>query len=420
MVNKLLDLLNKTHSQYHYVANAKQLLLEAGFEELNEANKWKITANSKFFVTRSDSSLIAFKIPKSLQNPYFHMIASHSDSPTFKLKSAPDTGDGHYSKLSVEGYGGMINSTFLDRPLSIAGRVVVESEGKLETRLVDIDKDLLVIPNVAIHQNRDVNDGFKYNHAVDMLPLAAVNKGSNYFEDLLKKYVLKDEERVLGHDLYLYNRQKAGFLGENDELIGSPKLDNLECAYLTLLGLIDSEDNNAIDVYACFDNEEIGSESTNGADSTFLIDVLTRIGFALGLNDKEDLQIAAAKSFVLSADNAHAIHPNHPELYDSNVKSYMNGGVVIKYNSNMSYCTTGVSAAYVKQLCESVGVPYQEFANKSGSRGGGTLGKISLSHFSANTADIGLAQLAMHSSYEVAGTKDVECLYKLAKVFFEK
>ena len=231
---------------------------------------------------------------------------------------------------------------------------------------------------------------------------------------------MKDGERVLGHDLYLYNRQKAGFLGENDELIGSPKLDNLECAYLTLLGLIDSEDNNAIDVYACFDNEEIGSESTNGADSTFLIDVLTRIGFALGLNDKEDLQIAAAKSFVLSADNAHAIHPNHPELYDSNVKSYMNGGVVIKYNSNMSYCTTGVSAAYVKQLCESVEVPYQEFANKSGSRGGGTLGKISLSHFSANTADIGLAQLAMHSSYEVAGAKDVECLYKLAKVFFEK
>lgn len=420
MVKKLLELLNKTHSQFHFVANARELLINAGYEELNESNKWKISANSKYFVVRSDSSLVAIKTPKSLQNPYFHIIASHSDSPTFKLKSAPNVDDGHYSKLSVEGYGGMINSAFLDKPLSIAGRVVVDANGKLETRIVDIDKDLLVIPNVAIHQNREINEGFKYNHAVDMLPLAGVSNGTNYFEELLKKYVLKDGEKLLGQDLYLYNRQKSGLLGERDELIGSPKLDNLECAYLTLLGLIDSADGNAIDICACFDNEEIGSESTNGADSTFLVDTLTRIAFALGLNDEEDLQIAASKSFILSADNAHAIHPNHPELYDSNVKSYMNGGIVIKYNSNMSYCTTGVSAAYVKKMCEDNNIPYQEFANKSGSRGGGTLGRISLAHFSANTADIGLAQLAMHSSYEVAGVKDVDSMYRLSKVFFEK
>ena len=420
MVEKLLELLNNTHSQYHYVDNARELLLKAGFTELNEAKKWKIAANSAYFVVRSDSSLIAFKTPKSLDNIYFQIIASHSDSPTFKLKSSPNVSDGHYSKLSVEGYGGMINSSWLDKPLSIAGRVVVEKNGGLTTRLVDIDKDLLVIPNVAIHQNRDINEGYKYNHAVDMLPLAGVDKGDNYFESLLNKYVLKENERVLGSDLYLYNRQKATFLGMNDEFIGSPKLDNLECAYLSLLGLIDSRNVNGIAICACFDNEEIGSESTNGADSTFLIDVLTRVAFALGLNDEEDLQVAAAKSFVLSADNAHAVHPNHPELYDSNVKSYMNGGVVIKHNSNMAYCTTGVSAAYVKRLCEKSSVPYQEFANKSGTRGGATLGRISLSHFSANTADIGLAQLAMHSSYEIAGSKDAEYMYKLAKAFFEE
>ena len=420
MVNKLLDLLNKTHSQFHYVDNARELLLKAGFVELNEANKWKIAANSKYFVVRGDSSLIAFKTPKSFDNLYFHIVASHSDSPTFKLKSSPNVGDGHYSKLSVEGYGGMINSSWLDKPLSIAGRVVVENNGALQTRLVDIDKDLLVIPNVAIHQNRDINDGYKYNHAVDMLPLAGLDKADNYFDALLKTYVLKESERLLGSDLYLYNRQKACLLGLNDEFIGSPKLDNLECAYLSLLGLIDTKNVNGLAICACFDNEEIGSESTNGADSTFLIDTLTRVAFALGLNDEEDLQVAAAKSFVLSADNAHAVHPNHPELYDSNVKSYMNEGIVIKYNSNLSYCTTGVSAAYVKKLCENSSIPYQEFANKSGSRAGATLGRISLSHFSANTADIGLAQLAMHSSFEVAGSKDVEYLYKLAKAFFEE
>ena len=420
MVNKLIDLLNKTHSQFHYVDNARELLLKAGYVELNEANKWKITANSKYFVVRGDSSLIAFKTPKAFDNLYFHIVASHSDSPTFKLKSSPNVGDGHYSKLSVEGYGGMINSSWLDKPLSIAGRVVVENNGALQTRLVDTDKDLLVIPNVAIHQNRDINDGYKYNHAIDMLPLAGLDKADNYFDALLKTYVLKENERLLGSDLYLYNRQKACLLGLNDEFIGSPKLDNLECAYLSLLGLIDTKNVNGLAICACFDNEEIGSESTNGADSTFLIDTLTRVAFALGLNDEEDLQVAAAKSFVLSADNAHAVHPNHPELYDSNVKSYMNEGIVIKYNSNLSYCTTGVSAAYVKKLCENSSIPYQEFANKSGSRGGATLGRISLSHFSANTADIGLAQLAMHSSFEVAGSKDVEYLYKLAKAFFEE
>ena len=420
MVNKLIDLLNKTHSQFHYVDNARELLLKAGYVELNEANKWKITANSKYFVVRGDSSLIAFKTPKAFDNLYFHIVASHSDSPTFKLKSSPYVGDGHYSKLSVEGYGGMINSSWLDKPLSIAGRVVVENNGALQTRLVDIDKDLLVIPNVAIHQNRDINDGYKYNHAIDMLPLAGLDKADNYFDALLKTLVLKENERLLGSDLYLYNRQRACLLGLNDEFIGSPKLDNLECAYLSLLGLIDTKNVNGLAICACFDNEEIGSESTNGADSTFLIDTLTRVAFALGLNDEEDLQVAAAKSFVLSADNAHAVHPNHPELYDSNVKSYMNEGIVIKYNSNLSYCTTGVSAAYVKKLCENSSIPYQEFANKSGSRGGATLGRISLSHFSANTADIGLAQLAMHSSFEVAGSKDVEYLYKLAKVFFEE
>ena len=419
MVNKLLELLNKSHSQYHFVDNARELLLKAGFKELNEADKWNIDANSNYFVIRSDSSIIAFKTPKSFENTYFHVIASHSDSPTFKLKSSPEVNDGHYVKLSVEGYGGMINSAFLDRPLSIAGRVVVEKNGVLKSKLVDIDKDLLVIPNVAIHQNRDINDGFKYNHAVDMLPLMGLSNDSKYFESLLNEYVLEEDEKVLGTDLFLYNRQKATLLGKDNEFIGSPKLDNLECAYLTLLGFIDSKDNSAIDIYACFDNEEIGSESVNGADSTFFKDVLSRIMFCLGMNE-EDLQIAAAKSFILSADNAHAIHPNHPELYDSNVKSYPNAGVVIKYNSNMSYCTTGVSAAYVKKLCGDNNIPFQEFANKSGSRGGGTLGKISLSHFSANTADIGLAQLAMHSSYEVAGSKDIESLYKLAKVFFEK
>ena len=420
MVNKLIDLLNKTHSQFHYVDNARELLLKAGYVELNEANKWKITANSKYFVVRGDSSLIAFKTPKAFDNLYFHIVASHSDSPTFKLKSSPNVGDGHYSKLSVEGYGGMINSSWLDKPLSIAGRVVVENNGALQTRLVDIDKDLLVIPNVAIHQNRDINDGYKYNHAIDMLPLAGLDKADNYFDALLKTLVLKENERLLGSDLYLYNRQRACLLGLNDEFIGSPKLDNLECAYLSLLGLIDTKNVTGLAICACFDNEEIGSESTNGADSTFLIDTLTRVAFALGLNDEEDLQVAAAKSFVLSADNAHAVHPNHPELYDSNVKSYMNEGIVIKYNSNLSYCTTGVSAAYVKKLCENSSIPYQEFANKSGSRGGATLGRISLSHFSANTADIGLAQVAMHSSFEVAGSKDVEYLYKLAKVFFEE
>ena len=338
------------------------------------------------------------------------MSASHSDRPTFKVKENAEL-SGKYTRLATEKYGGMLMGTWLDRPLSIAGRVMVETENGVESKLVDIDRDLLMIPNVAIHMNRQANDGYKWNPAVDTLPLVGGAAGAGKLQKLLDKAA---GGKILGHDLYLYIRQKATLWGVDKEFISSAALDDLECAWCCTQGFLEGEAADSIPVLCVFDSEEVGSSSVQGAASDLLESLLTRICAALKL----ELPQMLAQSFLVSADNAHAVHPNHPEYADPNNAPVMNSGVVIKFNANQRYCTDGVSAAIFRKICASAEVPVQTYCNRADIPGGSTLGNISLSHVSVPTVDIGLPQLAMHSCYETAGVKDVQYLLGAMKAFY--
>ena len=363
------------------------------------------------------SSVIAFKIP---QNDFksFHIVASHSDSPTFKIKeNAEIEVNNKYVKLNTEKYGGMICSTWFDRPLSIAGRILVKENNAVKTHLVNIDKDLVIIPNLAIHMNREVNDGYKYNAQIDMLPLYGDNSSKGSLMKTIAKEAEVEEESILGTDLFLYNRMNGTKIGSNEEYISSPRLDDLECAFTSLSAFLSENTSNSASVYCVFDNEEVGSGTKQGADSTFLYDVLRRINISLGKTE-EDYYRLISSSFMVSADNAHALHPNYTDKSDLTNKVYMNDGIVIKYNANQKYTTDAVSASIFKTICDSVDVPYQTFTNRSDILGGSTLGNISNAHVSLNTIDIGLAQLAMHSTYETAGAKDVTYMIDAIKAFY--
>ena len=351
------------------------------------------------------------------------MTASHSDSPAFKVKEAPEMlVEKHYVKLNTEKYGGMILSTWLDRALSVAGRIVVRNGEELETKLVNIDEDLLVIPNVAIHMNRDMNKGIEYNPQTDMLPLMAECSENEACSDLLElvaEAAQVKKEDILGHDLYLYPREEGRYIGKNKEFILSPRLDDLQCAYSTMKAFVNSTPENYINVCAVFDNEEVGSGTKQGADSTFLEDVLVRCCEAMGMSEGKYRQLVAG-SFLISADNAHAVHPNHPEKADPTNRPYLNGGIVIKYHGSQKYATDAVSAARMKLWCEKAGVPFQTYANRSDIAGGSTLGNISTAHVSVSSVDIGLPQLAMHSAVETAGAKDSDYCIRALQEFYKE
>lgn len=418
----MLEFIEQSPSCFHAVWNMKKELEKAGYTELSEKENWKAAWGGSYYVTRNDSSIIAFQLPK---NPAkgFHMVASHSDSPTFKVKENPEMSvEKQYVKLNTEKYGGMILSTWLDRPLSVAGRVAVREKGGIVTKLVNIDKDLLVIPNVAIHMNREMNKGVEYNPQVDMLPLfGAVDaeEEKDSFMEMIASAADVQREDILGHDLFLYVREKGRIIGGKEEYVLSPKLDDLQCAYVSMKALLESKPTEYINVCAVFDNEEVGSGTRQGADSTFLEDVLVRISEALGMS-RGDYARLVADSFLISADNAHAVHPNHPEKADPTNRPYLNGGIVIKYHGSQKYTTDAISGAKMKDLCEKAGVPCQTYANRSDIVGGSTLGNISTAHVSVASVDIGLPQLAMHSAVETAGVKDTEYALKALKVFFEE
>ena len=416
---ELVSFIQKSPTAFHAVEQMKNLLKENGYEELLEGRKWHIEPGHRYFVTRNNSSLIALNLGTQLDNYSFNVAASHSDSPTFKLKENAELEiKGKYTQLNIEGYGGMLCATWFDRPLSIAGRVLVKEGDSYLTRLLKIDRDLVLIPNVAIHMNRAVNDGFAYNKQVDLLPLFG---GSETKAGDLKALIAKElnvkEEDICGQDLYLYNRMCPSIWGAHEEFISSPQLDDLQCAYTSLQGFLKGSNDQSINVFACFDNEEVGSGTKQGAASTFLYDVLHRINNALGKDD-EDYYRALAASFMLSADNAHAVHPNHPEKTDVNNCVYMNEGVVIKSHAGQKYTSDGVSIAIFKGICEKAGVPVQFFANRSDAVGGSTLGNIAMAQVSMNSVDIGLPQLAMHSSYETAGIKDTYYMIQVMEEFF--
>lgn len=414
---ELLEFIEKSPSCFHAVKTMKDMLNAEGFEEIKEADKWELNEGGKYYVTRNDSSIIAFVMPEKEFSGY-RIMASHSDSPTFKIKENPEMQvDKKYVKLNVERYGGMICSPWFDRPLSVAGRIIVKEKDEFVTKLVDVDRDLLMLPNLAIHMNREVNDGYKYNAQKDMLPLY----GDIAFKDTFMKTIAETagvkEDDILAHDLFLYNRIKGTIWGANEEFVSSSRLDDLQCAFASLKGFLKGEKKAHLAVHCVLDNEEVGSGTKQGAASTFLYDVLVRINECMGYS-YEDYVRNLAKSFMLSADNAHAVHPNYSDVADPVNRPYLNEGIVIKYSANQKYCTDAVSAAMFKDICKKADVPYQVFTNRSDILGGSTLGNISTTKVALNAVDIGLPQLAMHSPYETAGIKDTWYLIQAAGKFF--
>lgn len=417
MIHDLMSFIEKAPTAFHAAEELRSLLEDSGCIYLSESEKWSIEPGKKYVVTRNRSSVIAFSVPEKGFAP-FMICAAHSDSPTFRIKENAELESSHYVRLDVERYGGLIINTWLDRPLSVAGRVLVKTETGVETRLVNIARDLLLIPNVAIHMNRAINDGYKYNPAVDTMPLYGDASAKDSFKKLIAEAAGVPDDDIVGSDLFLYNRMPATIWGANNEFISSGHLDDLECAYLGTRAFINAASGDHINMVCVFDNEEVGSGTKQGADSTFLADVIRRVALSLGA-DEEDTVRALASSFMLSADNAHATHPNHPEYADPVNQVFMNEGIVIKFNANQKYTTDGVSEAVFHRILDHVNVPCQHFANRSDLAGGSTLGNISGAHVSINTLDIGLAQLAMHSSYETAGVKDVEYMEKGIRAFYE-
>lgn len=404
----LCGFLNAAHSQYHAQIYIAEILKAAGYTRLLEQEEWNLAPGGKYYVTRGGTSVLAFRIPEKARG--FLMSASHSDRPCFKVKENFELA-GAYTRMAVERYGGQLLFSWLDRPLSIAGRVTVETEDGIGTKLLDIDRDLLLIPNVAIHMNRQVNDGYKWNPAVDTLPLVGSKEAAGKLEKLLEETA---GGKILGHDLYLYVRQGASVWGVNEEFISSPALDDLECAWGCTQGFLKAKDSESVPVLCVFDSEEVGSGSVQGAASMLLSDVLRRVCAAMGW----DVDRMLANSFMVSADNAHAIHPNHPEMADPTNAPVMGQGIVLKHNANLSYCTDGVSAAIFRKVCARAGVPVQTYYNRADIPGGSTLGRISLGKISVPTADIGLPQLAMHSCYETASTADAISLEEAMESYY--
>lgn len=425
----LLEYIEASATSFHAVAAAVALLEKEGFQRLEEKASWQVgralVPGGKYYVTRNNSSIIAFKVPQKGLAP-FKITAAHNDSPCLKIKENSELASGEkYTKLNVEVYGGAIYYSWFDRPLSIAGRVILNTENGIKEKLVDFKKDMVIVPSVAIHLNREINKGFAINPQVDLLPLFAMKTPETSLEEgaTVKKLIAEElgvnPEDILGHDLFVYNNAKGSIWGADKEFLSAPRLDDLACGYACLYSFISTENEDAVSVFALFDNEEEGSLTKQGADSTFLGDVLSRICMGMGAS-QEDYYCMLARSFMISADNAHGVHPNHPEKYDENNRCFLNGGPVIKFNAGQKYTTDAVSAAYFKKICGMADVPFQVFANRSDMAGGSTLGRLSAGHVSVNMVDIGLPQLAMHSSYETMGTFDMEYLVKALCSFYGK
>lgn len=402
-INKeLLDFIKMSPTAYQAVENVADKLREKGFTD-------------ESFTVRNGSSLIAWKIPEGVSADKlkgFHIVCAHTDSPMFKLKENAEVADGNgYLKLNVEKYGGMIVNTWLDRPLSVAGRVVSEKNGVLAVDSVDLKKPLYIIPNLAIHMTRGGEEK-PLSIQTDLQPI-----GDKGLYTLLAEEAGCDENDILGTDLYLYNIQEGCIAGSSESLVCAPRLDDLQCVYTALKGFEEAESSSYINVLGIFDNEEVGSLSRQGAASDYLKNTLMDIAEALGIS-KGRYRAMLEESFMVSADNAHAVHPNHPEKADIVNKPKLNGGVVIKYHGGQKYTTDAYTGAFVKQICRNNNIPYQVYNNNSDIAGGSTLGNLVQGNVSIPAADIGAAQLAMHSCFETAGAEDTKWLYKFMKAFY--
>ncbi len=406
---KLMDFLDHVHSPFHCAAYLERELQAQGYELLPEWSEWKIVPGGKYYTVRGGTALMAFRVPQGTPKG-FMLSAGHGDRPAFKVKENGEL-TGAYSRLSVERYGGLIISTWLDRPLSVAGQVMVETEQGIQSRLVDLDRDLMLIPSVAIHMNRTINDGYKWDLTRDVLPLMGSGSCAGKLTELLEEAA---GGKVLGHDLTLYVREKARVWGVEEEYLSAQALDDLGCVWGCFQGFLNAGESESIPVMCLFDNEEVGSSSPQGADSDLLDLLLSRICKALGLCKGQML----ARSMMVSADNAHAMHPNHPELADPKNAPVMGQGVVVKFNATLRYTSDGYSVALFRSLCQKAGVKCQNFYNRADILGGSTLGNISVNHVSVASVDIGLPQVAMHSCYETCAVSDAMDLEEVMKLFY--
>ena len=403
----LVDFLNNSPTSYNAIDSIKKILDKNDYKELRESEEYSIEKGNKYYITRNDSSIIAFNIGDG-DNYHLELTASHSDCPSFVLKPNSTIYENGYLKLNTEPYGGLILYTWLDRPLSIAGRLIYKENGEVKSMPYKYDKPFCIIPSLAIHLNREINSNLTLNPQVDLMPMVSLEKGD--IKSFLKEETNKE---VISYDLYLYPINSAYTWGKNDEFITGQHLDDLQCAYNCLMGFVNNFKSDNINVYCCFDNEEIGSSTRQGADSDFLFNNLNRICNSLNI----DYYRLLANGYMLSCDNAHGLHPNHAEKYDSTNRTYINKGIVLKHETR-SYTSDGLSMGLFTNLLDENNIPYQFFANKSDSRGGSTLGNISNNHSSLLSLDIGLPQLAMHSCVETAGNIDNEYMIKAIKAFY--
>ncbi len=423
---RIIELISASPTPYHAVENAENILKENGFVRF-DIGADGVSAPQKFYITRTGvtgecgTALMAVILPEGENGEIvkprgLHIVSSHTDSPCFRLKPNAVMDNGVYCRLNTERYGGGIWSSWLDRPLAIAGRVLFERDGKLCAKNVKLDGNV-VIPNVAIHMNRNVNDGYSYNAATDLVPLFGGKGTGKAFTEKLCAAAGCTEEQLLDYDLSVYNAAEGMIWGAENEFFSSPRIDDLQCAFASLLGFVSANTpKNYASVLALFDCEEVGSGCISGADSDLLRLVAEKVAQATGTT----VAALEAGSFMLSADNGHAVHPNHPEYCDPTNRPMLGGGILLKYNTSKRYITDGESGAYVRLLCKKNGIPLQTFANRSDMPGGSTLGNISGSQLAVQGADIGLAQLAMHSSYETAACADTDAMVKLTQLFFEE
>ena len=421
---QLIDFVHKSPSNYHAVENVKETLLINGFKELDLRERWKVEKDKKYFTIKNNSAIMAFKIGNGdLEKDGFKLIGSHTDFPNFKIKPNPEIVTEGYFKLNTEVYGGPILNTWMDRPLSIAGKVVLKSEDVFnpECRLLDIKRPIMIIPNLAIHMNRKVNEGIALGKQKDMLPLVSLVNEEFQKEDFLLKLIAKelevDIEEILDFELSLYEMEKGSIVGLNDEFISCGRLDNMAMVHASIDAIINSETSKSTQVVVCFDNEEVGSSTKQGADSPMLKTILERISYSLG-KDKEDLYRALYNSFMVSADMAHALHPNSPEKHDPTNRPIVNKGPAVKISASQSYTTDSESQAVYKSICKAAGVPVQTFVNHSDERGGSTIGPINSTHLDIKSIDIGNPILAMHSIRELGGVDDHYYIKKIFEEFF--
>ena len=423
--NKLIDFIYESPSAFHAVKNVKEKLIKNNFKELDLREKWNIEKNGKYFVTKNDSALVSFIVGNGdIEKDGFRIIGAHTDSPTFKIKPSPEMSENGYLKLNTEVYGGPILNTWLDRPLSFAGRVPLKGNDIMhpESKLIDIKKPVLIIPNLAIHMNRDVNKGVELDKQKDMLPLMGLAGDDfvkeNFIVELMAKELKCNSEDIIDFDIYLYEVEKGSIIGVNDEFISAGKLDDLAMVHAGIEAIINTKGNKATQMMVCFDNEEIGSRTKQGAGSPMLKNIIERIVYKLGA-DKEELQRSLYSSFLISADMAHAVHPNNDEKHDPVNKPVINKGPVIKMNANQNYTTDSDSNTVYEMICRNLNIPVQKFVNRSTERGGSTIGPISSSQLDIRSIDIGNPMLAMHSVRELGGVIDHWNIFESFKGFFE-